>query len=186
MAKREKKHRQTYPGPNSADNQQMMQDIRETLENHQRRARAVQDETATTGGQQTVPADRSSVEQERPDSRERDQTRRSSPPSELTASNGSPNMTPRMQQNRSTPTKQLASNRTKRQLATIRRSLKPFAYSDPGFHAAKDKVNKRMLEELISLGHNEVSSTSVVLFVMNSSGRRESIALFSLCAISTI
>lgn len=148
MAKREKKYRQTYPGPNTADNQQMMQDIRETLENHQHQAQKQDPAVAADCG--------SSVERERPESRDRDQTRRPSPPSELTASNGSPGTTPRMQQNRSTPTKQLASNQTKRKLAKIRKSLKPFAYSDPGFHASMDKVNRRMLEELISLGHNEV------------------------------
>ena len=136
MARREKKFRQTFPGPNSADNVQMLHDIRETLEYHHRAG-------AT----------------DRPERQEREPSRKSSPPSELTAS-GSPGTTPRMQQSRSTPTKQLASTRTKRQLAKIRKSLKPFAYSDPGFHAARDKVNKKMLEELISLGYNEVGMVS--------------------------
>ena len=134
-ARRERRFRQTFPGPNSADNTQMLQDIRSTLDTHRQ-----------TGGTDRL---------ERSDSKEREHSRKS-PPSELTSS-GSPGTAPRMQQNRSTPTKQLASNRTKRQLATIRKSLRPFAYSDPGFHAARDKVNKKMLEELISLGYNEVS-----------------------------
>lgn len=148
MARREKKFRQTFPGPNSSDNQQMLHNIRETLENHQRET--------------SIERPMSKEGPERPDTRDRDQTRRSSPPSELTAS-GSPGTTPRMQQNRSTPTKLIATSRTKKQLAKIRKSLKPFAYSDPGFHAAKDKVNKRMLEELISLGHNEVGQTNVLV-----------------------
>ena len=145
--KRDRKQRQTYPGPNSADNQQMLQDIRHTLDQHQRERRTPTPTSAALSA--TV---------ERQDSREREQLRRS-PPSEVTA-NGSPSATPRMKQNRpsAVPTKQLASSRTRRQLATIRHSLRPFAsgHSDPGFHAAKDKVNQKMLEELICHGYNEV------------------------------
>lgn len=153
MARREKRFRQTYPGPNSADNQQMLQDIRSTL------------------GQQTTAGSGTAAERlERSDSKEREkerrreQTRRSSPPSELTSS-GSPGSTPRpARPSRTTPTKMLdsSSNRRKKQLATIHKSLKPFAYSDPGFHVARDKVNKRLLEELISLGYNEVSKTIIL------------------------
>ena len=150
MARREKWFRQTYPGPNSADNQLMLQNIRSTLENHHSEKQTGSGMGSGTGAERL----------ERSDSKERTQMRRSSPPSELTSS-GSPSSTPRMaQQSRSTPTKQLASRRTKhakRELATIRRDLKQFA-SDPGFHAARDKVNKRMLDELISLGYNEVAS----------------------------
>ena len=135
MAKREKRLRQTFPGPNSADNQQMLSDIRETLDTHHQKA--------------YVAADRLPPPKD---------TKRSSPPSELTSS-GSPSTTPRMQQNRSTPTKQIASNRMKRHLAKIRRDLKPFAYhSDPGFASQKDRANKGMLEELITLGHSEVNN----------------------------
>ncbi len=151
MARREKKFRQTYPGPNSADNQQMLQDIRSTLG---------QQSTAGSGTASGSPAERleRSDSKERERERKREQTRRSSPPSELNSS-GSPGTTPRMQPSRSTPTKQLESNsnrKRERQLAKIRKSLKPFAYSDPGFHTAREKVNMKMLEELISLGYNEV------------------------------
>lgn len=145
--KRDRKQRQTYPGPNSADNQQMLRDIRHTLDQHQRDIRTPTPTSAALVA--TV---------ERQDSREREYLRRS-PPSETTSGNGSPRV---QQQNRASSAapagKQNSSSRTKRQLATIRRSLRPFAstHSDPGFHTARDMVDKRALEELISLGYNEV------------------------------
>ena len=63
------------------------------------------------------------------------------------------------QQNRSTPTKQLTqfnSDRNQKQLREIRKSLRPWVKSDPGFHSSKDQVNMAMLDQLISLGHSEV------------------------------
>lgn len=118
----------------------MLSDIRETLDTNHQKAYAAADRLPPTKD-----------------------TRRSSPPSELSSS-GSPSTTPRMQQNRSTPTKQLASNRTKRHLAKIRRDLKPFAnHSDPGFASQKDKVNKALLEELLILGHSENSAVAALL-----------------------
>ncbi len=157
MARREKRFRQTFPGPNSADNQQMLQDIRSTL--------GQQTAASSSGTASGSPVERleRSDSKEREKERKREQTRRPSPPSELTSS-GSPGTTPRLQPSRSTPTKQLdreSSSTRKKQLATIRRSLKPFAYSDPGFQTDREKVDKKMLEELISLGYNEVRAGSV-------------------------
>lgn len=162
--KRDRKQRQTYPGPNSADNQQMLRDIRHTLDQHQRDIR--------TPTPTSAAATCSTVE--RQDSREREHLRRS-PPSEAGGSGGGGSGSPRVQpQNRAASSssssssssaaaavppasKQNSSNR-KRQLATIRRSLRPFAsaHSDPGFQTAREMVDKRALEELISLGYNEV------------------------------
>jgi len=45
----------------------------------------------------------------------------------------------------------------RRKLAMIRKSLKPFAHSDPGFnHSIVEKANKRFLEDLCLLGYDEV------------------------------
>ena len=160
MARREKKYRQTYPGPNSEDNQQMLQDIRDTLDHHQNRATDTYTTTTTVDRERSVgvAAPPSVGERDMRVDRESRDTRRPSPPSdrEQGLPSASPGTTPRMQQNRSTPTKQLASDGTQQKLREIRKSLRPFAYSDPGFHAAKDKVNKKMLEQLINLGYNEV------------------------------
>lgn len=168
--KRDRKQRQTYPGPNSADNQQMLRDIRHTLDQHQRDIRTP---TPTSSVALVATVERQDS------SREREHLRRS-PPSEAgggggSAGSGSPRVQPQSRAAASSATttaaatssvpatttaaggKQNSSNR-KRQLATIRRSLRPFAsaHSDPGFHTARDMVDKRALEELISLGYNEV------------------------------
>lgn len=135
MSRRDKKLRQTFPGPNAADNQQMLQDIKQTLGDHQKNEPA-----------SLPPADQ--------------MNKRSSPPTELPTSS-SPSIGNRTPASRLTPTKQLAAHETKQKLAQIRQSIKPYgprnSASDPGFHAAKEKVNKKMLDELISLGHSEVS-----------------------------
>lgn len=163
MAKRERerRHRQTYPGPNPEDNQQMLQDIKDSiLESH----------SEENNGRSSAGSDREMrgeklLERERPESRDREQSReRRSPPSSSAAAAGereqaSPG-TPRSQQNRSaTPTKQMGQDKNKQQLRDIRRMLRPYARSDPGFHLAnRDQANKSMLEQLISLGHSEVGA----------------------------
>lgn len=170
MARRDKRQRQTFPGPNPSDNQQMLYDIRSTLDSqNSTKAQATSTASTVSDREWSVPAqgshtsiDRDMRDRERPESADKEQSRRS-PPSDrdqaLTVS-ASPGSTPRMQQNRSTPTKQIGSHGTKEKLREIKKSLRPFrgpfAYSDPGFHAAKDKVNKAMLKELICLGYNEV------------------------------
>ena len=166
MARRDKRQRQTFPGPNPGDNQQMLYDIRTTLDSqNSTKAQATSTASTVSDREWSVPAqgshtsiDRDMRDRERPESADKEQSRRS-PPSDrdqaLTAS-ASPGTTPRMQQNRSTPTKQLVSHGTKEKLREIKKSLRPFAYSDPGFHAAKDKVSKTMLKELIGQGYNEV------------------------------
>lgn len=154
--RKEKKHRQTYPGPNTADNQQMLQDIRETLQ---------LTTTAATTGTPTA-SERSAPE--RADSKEREH-RRPSPPGEVSGA-----ASPRMQ-NRGTshtPTKHLSASQSshrahqntvrKQNLEKIRRDLQQFKgrerLSDPGFHhPSKDTVDKKMLEELINTyGYSEV------------------------------
>ena len=149
MARRERRLRQTYPGPNPEDNQQMLQDIKDTIESH------------SSTGKSSPSSDREmrGEKQERPESRDRERSskdrERRSPPSDREQS--SPGSTPRAQQNRSTPTKHLnQSSERQQQLRDIRRSLRPWHRSDPGFHYSKDQVNKAMLEQLISLGHSEV------------------------------
>ena len=174
-SRREKKFRQTYPGPNPADNQQMLYDIKETLDNHQRaqvvtaaasttadseRERAL---AATSSGSGSGGSERE-MRTELPGGARDSSSRRSSPPSDRggeyvpSSSGGSPGATQRAQQNRSTPTKQLGSSSdwNKQTMREIRKQLRPFASSDPGFHPARDKVNKKMLEQLINYGYNEV------------------------------
>ena len=165
-SRREKKFRQTYPGPNSADNQQMLHDIKETLDNHER-AQVVTAAASTTAGSERERAlaatssgsgSGSEREMRTEPAGGRDSSRRSSPPSDREhAASGSPGATHRAQQNRSTPTKQLgSSDRHKQTMREIRKQLRPFASSDPGFHPARDQVNKKMLEQLINYGYNEV------------------------------
>ena len=175
--RREKKFRQTYPGPNSADNQQMLQDIKDTLDNHQRAqiatvaasttaasererslglaATTTSSGSASSGSSDTMRIDHTTAG--------RDMSRRSSPPSdrgEAHAVSGSPSTTQRASaQNRATPTKQLASSASdwnKQTMKEIKKQLRPFASSDPGFHPARDRVNKKLLMQLINYGYNEV------------------------------
>ena len=160
MARRERRLRQTYPGPNPEDNQQMLQDIKDTIESH----------STEKPGKSSPGADRDmrSEKQERPESSRdrvdksgRDRERRS-PPSDR--EQASPGTTPRAQQNRSTPTKHItqSSDRNKQQLRDIRRSLRPYHRSDPGFHVGKEQANQAMLEQLISLGHSEVGEQKML------------------------
>ncbi len=156
MARRDRRlMRQTYPGPNQEDNQQMLQDIKDTIEYH----------SSTEKLGKSSPGEMRSEKQEKPEPKDRDKLSRDrerrSPPSDR--EQASPGTTPRAQQNRSTPTKHLtqqSSDRNKQQLRDIRRSLRPYHRSDPGFHSGKDQANKAMLEQLISLGHSEVRSCS--------------------------
>lgn len=173
MSKRDKRQRQTrgltFPGPNASDNQQMLDNIRTTLDSqNSTKAQATSTASTVSDRESLLPSQQSLAS---PDREMRDRVElaatatdkeqyRKSPPTDrdhtLSAS-ASPGSTPRGQQpSRSTPTKQLISHRTKEKLWEIRKSLRPFAHSDPGFHAAKDKVNKGMLKELIGLGYNEV------------------------------
>ena len=156
MARRERRLRQTYPGPNSEDNQQMLQDIKDTIESHSSTEKL---------GKSSPTSDKEmrSEKQERPESRDRDNRERRSPPSDR--EQASPGSTPRAQQNRSTPTKHLtqSSDRNKQQLRDIRRSLRPWHRSDPGFHYSKDQVNKTMLEQLVSLGYSEVRKVALAI-----------------------
>lgn len=148
--RRERRHRQTYPGPNPEDNQQMLQDIKDSIESVEKAGRSSADSEREMRTEKQP-------ERERPESRDRAQSReRRSPPNDR--EQASPGTQQRSQHNRSTPTKQfVSSDRNKQQLKDIRRSLRPYARSDPGFHVAKDQANKAMLEQLISLGHSEVS-----------------------------
>lgn len=159
MARRERRHRQTYPGPNPEDNQQMLQDIKHTIETH-----SSGEKVGRSGSSAGSEAEMRTVDRERPESRDKEQSRerRSSPPASTSSDReqASPG-TARAQQNRSTPTKQLNqlnSDRNKQQLREIRRMLRPFVRSDPGLNAAKDHVNKSLLEQLIGLGYSEVSA----------------------------
>lgn len=161
MARRERRHRQkTYPGPNPEDNQQMLQDIKDSISIETSGSDRV--EHSSAGSEKEMRVERP-LERERPESRDKEQSRdreRKSPPSDR--DQASPGTTPRSQ-NRSTPTKQLGQERNQQKLREIRRSLRPFrtfARSDPGFHVPKDQVSGAMLDQLISLGHSEVSSVS--------------------------
>ena len=182
-SRREKKYRQTYPGPNDDDNEQMLQDIKDTLDHHQR-AQVVTAAASTTAGSERERSlvatagtsahssgsgsggseRESNMRTEYPSgSREAASGRRSSPPSDrehggAAAVSGSPGASQRVQQNRSTPTKQLGSSDWNKQtMKEIKKQLRPFASSDPGFHPARDRVNKKMLMQLINYGYNEVS-----------------------------
>ena len=158
MARRERRHRQTYPGPNPEDNQQMLQDIKHSIETHSSGEKVGR--SGSSAGSEAEMRTEKSLDRERPESRDKEQSRerRSSPPA--SSSEASPG-TARAQQNRSTPTKQLNqlnSDRNKQQLREIRRMLRPFVRSDPGLNAAKDHVNKSLLEQLIGMGYSEVSA----------------------------
>ena len=170
--RREKKFRQTYPGPNSADNQQMLQDIKDTLDNHQRAQIATAAASTTAGSERersvglaatttsSGSASSGSSDMMRTDhAGGRDTSRRSSPPSdrETYAVSGSPSTSQRASaQNRATPTKQFASDWNKQTMKEIKKQLRPFASSDPGFHPARDRVSKKLLMQLINYGYNEV------------------------------
>ena len=178
-SRREKKFRQTYPGPNSADNQQMLQNIKDTLDNHQRAQVATAAASTSAGSERErslAAGTTSSGSGSAGSGSERDYSmktdysttgggrdisgRRSSPPSDR-EHHGSPGATPRMPpQSRSTPTKQLGSSSdwNKQTMKEIKKQLRPFASSDPGFHPARDRVNKKMLMQLINYGYNEVCS----------------------------
>lgn len=157
-----KKHRLTYPGTSSAENQ-MLHDV------HVNPA-----PTSTTAA---PSAERGS--HERTDSKEKDhrageseRLRRQTPPAEGIQGTGSPRMQNRVSNH--TPTKHLASSQSssnrahqnnvrKQNLDKIRRDLQPFGrgrerLSDPGFHpVGKDSVDKKMLDEMInSYGYSEV------------------------------
>lgn len=55
----------------------------------------------------------------------------------------------------------------RRKLAMIRKSLKPFAHSDPGFNSSViEKANKKLLAELCALGYDEVRQ-NLLTFVKN-------------------
>lgn len=170
MAKRDKRQRQTFPGPNSSENEQMLNDIRTTLGTNAQAtstASTVSDREGSAGPAQAYNSDREVRDRE-----ERESSRRS-PPSDRELTGASPSNTPRMQaqaqqqnSNRSTPTKQLTSHGTKEKLREIKKSLRPFANSDPGLnHPGKDKVNKAMLERLICLGYNEVRENCVIFLL---------------------
>lgn len=164
MAKRDKRQRQTFPGPNPSENQQMLNDIRTTLGTN-----AQATSTASTASDREGSADPAQAFSTDKEPREDRESCRRSPPSDRELTGASPSNTPRMQVQRSsnrTPTKQLTSHGTKEKLREIKKSLGPFAYSDPGFHhPAQDKVNKAMLLRLISLGYNEVRMIMLLLSV---------------------
>ena len=157
-SRRERRHRQTYPGPNPEDNQQMLQDIKQTIEIHSGGEKVGR---SSAGSEAEMRTTENLLDGERPESRDREQSReRRSPPASGDREQASPGAA-RAQQNRSTPTKQLTqlnSDRNKQQLREIRRMLRPFVRSDPGLNASKDLVNKSMLDQLISLGYSEVRS----------------------------
>ena len=53
----------------------------------------------------------------------------------------------------------------RRKLAMIRKSLKPFAHSDPGFNTSVlEKANKKLLAELCALGYDEVRSNNSLVY----------------------
>jgi hypothetical protein len=160
--RRERRPRQkTYPGPNPEDNQQMLQDIKDSIATDSS-ADKVSSRPVSSGGLEEMRTERP-LERERPESRDREQSsrrERRSPPSDREQASPGTTSTQRSQQNRSTPTKQLTqfnSERNQKQLREIRKSLRPWVKSDPGFHSSKDQVNPSMLDQLISMGHSEVS-----------------------------
>lgn len=148
----------TYPGPNPEDNQQMLQDIKDSIVSTDHKT----SRPTSSAGSEEMRTERP-LDRERPESRDREQSssskrERRSPPGDR--EQASPGTTARSQQNRSTPTKQLSQvnlDRNQKQLREIRKSLRPWVKSDPGFPSAKDQVNHSMLDHLISLGHSEVS-----------------------------
>lgn len=161
--RKERRPRQkTYPGPNPEDNQQMLQDIKDSIATDSSSSNS---RPISSGGLEDMRTERS-LDRERPESRGLEQgggrRERRSPPGDREQASPSGTATPRsqhQQQNRSTPTKQLTqlnSDRNQKQLREIRKSLRPWVKSDPGFHSSKDQVNITMLEQLISLGHSEV------------------------------
>ncbi len=161
----DRKHRQTYPGPNPADNQQMVQDIKESIASSGSLSekKNTGESKASNGPSSSVDSDKEMkgekvLERERPPSRDLEQSKdRRSPLSDREQT--SPGATPRVAQNRATPTKQLDPKR-RQQLRDIRKTLHPWCKSDPGLAGGKEKVNKVMLEQLINLGHSEVSLSS--------------------------
>ena len=163
----ERKHRQTYPGPNAADNQQMLQDIKDSIAsseslNEREKAAETGGHSISTDSDKEMKGERQ-LERERPESRDLEQSQeRRSPQSDREQS--SPGATTRAQQNRSTPTKQLNSDKNRQHLRDIRKTLRPFYKSDPGLAVGKEKVNRNMLEQLINLGHSEVSAWGLITF----------------------
>lgn len=162
----ERKHRQTYPGPNAADNQQMIQDIKDSIApTESLTEREEEDEVAESGasgghcisaGSDKEMKGERQPDRERPESRDLEQSKeRRSPQSDR--EQASPGAAPRSQ-NRTTPTKQLTTDKNRQHLRDIRRTLRPFYRSDPGLAVGKEKVNRTMLEQLINLGHSEVSA----------------------------
>ena len=160
----ERKHRQTFPGPNPADNQQMVQDIKESIASSgslgdkkkaaDLRGGGCSGPSSSAGSDKEMRGEK--ADRERPESRDMEQSKeRRSPQSDREQS--SPGATPRAPQNRATPTKQL-DPKHRQQLREIRKTLHPWCKSDPGFAVVgKEKVNRAMLEQLINLGHSEVS-----------------------------
>ena len=161
----ERKHRQTFPGPNPADNQQMVQDIKDSIassgslsdKKKESESGAVGGGPSSSAGSEREMKGEKLADRERPESRDMEQSKeRRSPQSDREQT--SPGATPRTSQNRATPTKQL-DQKHRQQLRDIRKTLHPWCKSDPGLAMGKEKVNKAMLEQLINLGHSEVSSS---------------------------
>lgn len=126
--KKEQKHRHKSSSCQTGqDNAQMLVDIKATLDQH--KVASSEDHTK----------------------------QKSSSPSQETVSSGSGGSPrPGMALPRSgSACSDLQSRR--RKLAMIRKSLKPFAHSDPGFNSTViEKANKKFLAELCALGYDEV------------------------------
>lgn len=127
-SKKDQKPRHKSQQQNCQDNAQMLVDIKATLDQH------------------------------KVASSEDHRKQKSSSPSQESVSSGTSGGSPRtaMALPRSgSACSDLQSRR--RKLAMIRKSLKPFAHSDPGFNSTIiEKANKKYLAELCALGYDEV------------------------------
>ena len=127
----ERKHRQTYPGPNAADNQQMLQDIKDSITSSHR---GREGSNGSSGHSTSAGSEKEMKGERQPETWDVSTEQRRSPQTER-------------------PTKQFHSDKNRQHLRDIRQSLRPFFKSD-----GNEKVNKHMLEQLISLGLKEVSN----------------------------
>lgn len=140
-AESKKDQKSRHKSQNGQDNAQMLVDIKATLDQH------------------------------KVASSEDHRKQKSSSPSQESVSSGTGGGSPRtaMALPRSgSACSDLQSRR--RKLAMIRKSLKPFAHSDPGFNTTIiEKANKKYLAELCALGYDEASAAIALVTSKNTS-----------------
>ena len=136
-AESKKDQKSRHKSQNGQDNAQMLVDIKATLDQH------------------------------KVASSEDHRKQKSSSPSQESVSSGTGGGSPRtaMALPRSgSACSDLQSRR--RKLAMIRKSLKPFAHSDPGFNTTIiEKANKKYLAELCALGYDEVRIPKTIKYM---------------------